>query len=119
MDHYSDSYGTPEAQGIQKSLLEGEINIVENIKNYDRNKSAIIGEKDALCCGAPEKQGSERSLFKEELNVVENIKNYEKNKSNIIEKADSEIRMCDLTAAQESQREEIKKAIIDVEEAEY
>lgn len=77
MDHYSDSYGTPEAQGIQKSLLEGEINIVENIKNY------------------------------------------EKNKSNIIEKADSEIRMCDLTAAQESQREEIKKAIIDVEEAEY
>lgn len=46
MSYNPEYYGAPEIQGTERALFDGEINVVENIKNYNYNKAAVITQDD-------------------------------------------------------------------------
>lgn len=94
MSYNPEYYGAPETQGTEKSLLEGEINVVENIKNEQKNKDALIkADEDTY----PAMTVSPvRELFPGEINVVENINNYETNKDSLITHDDEDVQRTEM-----------------------
>lgn len=94
MSYNPEYYGAPEIQGTERALFDGEINVVENIKNEEKNKEALI-KADEENYPAMEVSAN-RDLFPGELNVVENIKNYNDNKAAVITQDDDEVQMHEL-----------------------
>ena len=94
MSYNPEYYGASEVQGTARDLFEGEINVVENIKNEEANKESLVRVSEDTF---PAMEVSPaRDLLPGEINVVENIRKYEENKAGIVHPDDEEVQMSEL-----------------------
>ena len=116
MSYNPEYYGAPDTQGTERSLLEGELNVVNNINNESKNKEAIIKANEDTY---PEMQVSPtRDLLPGEINVVEKIRDYDKNKSSIITQNDEEVQVGELKQEINQLKEALESKIAESKDSE-